>query len=400
MFLLARCEVNWRREPAVIYLDSKIEGARRHIQNTRRMDSAHSGSICRRFINGSCRLGPRCHYRHELTTIPSAQICRYFQKDGCWYGERCRYLHVLQPEAGAAAAGRRSSVPTVSSSSVAYALPNRRRGSEPALLQAELMSRRSEFVVNVSHHQHSVGHHAADIAEEQSQDTDSHVPPSWESTGSSEVAQSRDGRNEQQTSSNEMTNGGAAAASNTQGKVDDMEAFLQSKNVTCGICMDKVYEKADPRRRVFGILPSCNHSFCLECIMTWRKTKDLGLDAVKSCPQCRVRSAFYVPNKYWVEGQAKESIIAAFKEKFSKKSCSYYARYRCCPFKSECLYRHDKREHHGSFQRFPTEEIDDYGGVDLVSLLIAMTLLSDDDDSDDEDEDFDFRFLLSGDYGF
>lgn len=50
-------------------------------------------------------------------------------------------------------------------------------------------------------------------------------------------------------------------------------------------------------------------------------------------------------------------------------------------------------------QRFPTEEIDDYGGVDLVSLLIAMTLLSD-DDSDDEDEDFDFRFLLSGDYGF
>lgn len=78
-----------------------------------------------------------------------------------------------------------------------------------------------------------------------------------------------------------MTDGGAAAASNTQGKVDDMEAFLQSKNVTCGICMDKVYEKADPRRRVFGILPSCNHSFCLECIMTWRKTKDLGLDAVK-----------------------------------------------------------------------------------------------------------------------
>ena len=80
-----------------------------------------------------------------------------------------RYLHVLQPEAGAAAAGRRSSVPTVSSSSVPYALPNRRRGSEPALLQAELMSRRSEFVVNVSNHQHSVGHRAADIAEEQSQ---------------------------------------------------------------------------------------------------------------------------------------------------------------------------------------------------------------------------------------
>ena len=47
MFLLARREVNWQREPAVIYLDSEIEGARRRTQNTRRMDSAHSGSICR-----------------------------------------------------------------------------------------------------------------------------------------------------------------------------------------------------------------------------------------------------------------------------------------------------------------------------------------------------------------
>lgn len=46
LFLLARCEVNWRREPAAIYLDSEIEGARRRTQNTLRMDSAHSG-ICR-----------------------------------------------------------------------------------------------------------------------------------------------------------------------------------------------------------------------------------------------------------------------------------------------------------------------------------------------------------------
>lgn len=154
----------------------------------------------------------------------------------------------------------------------------------------------------------------------------------------------------QETSSNETTEDGAAAAaaSGTQGTIEEMEAFLQSKNVTCGICMDKVYEKTDPRNHVFGILPNCNHSFCLQCIMTWRKTKDLGPDVVKwvsvifkhltahddtwgkdltwhqclmifflrSCPQCRVRSAFYVPNKHWVEGQAKESVIAAFKEKF------------------------------------------------------------------------------------
>uniref|UniRef100_A0A8C4FC37 RING-type E3 ubiquitin transferase n=1 Tax=Dicentrarchus labrax TaxID=13489 RepID=A0A8C4FC37_DICLA len=325
---------------------------------------------------------------HEWPVLPSAQICRYFQKGGCWYGERCRYLHVLQPEFDADVAGRRSSVPTVSSSSVAYN-PSNRRGSEPALLQAEVMSRqecrRSEFVVNVSNPQRNIGRLAANIAEEQSE---------VESRRLILIANVC----VLQTSSNETTeDGAAAAASNTQRKVEEMEAFLQSKNVTCGICMDKVYEKIDQRNHVFGILPNCNHSFCLQCIMTWRKTKDLGPDVVKSCPQCRVRSAFYVPNKYWVEGQAKESLIAAFKEKFSKKSCSYYTRYRCCPFKTECLYRHDKHARRRSF-RYPTEDEDEYDGVDLLNLFIAMTLLGGDDD--DDEDDFDFPFYLSEEYGF
>ncbi|KAM3617091.1 uncharacterized protein V6R79_002130 [Siganus canaliculatus] len=178
-----------------------------------------------------------------------------------------------------------------------------------------------------------------------------------------------------------------------------MEAYLQSKNVTCGICMDKVYEKADHRHHVFGILPNCSHSFCLQCIMTWRKTRDLGPDVVKSCPQCRVRSAFYVPNKYWVEGQAKESLIAAFKEKCRKKSCIYYTRYRCCPFKTECLYRHDKPTRCRSFP-YPTEDEDEYDGVDLLNFFIAMTLLGSGDDDDDEDFDCDFPFFITEGYDF
>lgn len=64
-----------------------------------------------------------------------------------------RYLHVLQPEVDAAVSGRRSSVPAVSSSSVACAPPDR-RGSEPSPLQAEVTSRqecsRPEDVVNTS----------------------------------------------------------------------------------------------------------------------------------------------------------------------------------------------------------------------------------------------------------
>ncbi|XP_078111029.1 makorin, ring finger protein, 4 isoform X1 [Sander vitreus] len=371
-----------------------MEGVWRHAQNTRRMD--RSGSICRRFINGSCRFGPRCNYRHEWPVLPSSQICRYFQKGGCWYGDRCRYLHVLQPEVDA---GRRGSVPTVSSSRVVYTLPDR-RGSEPAFLQARVTSTqecsRSQLVDNISNPQHSIGHLATDIAEEQSQDMNTPRTASWELVQSSEVAQACacDGRNDQEISSSDTTeDGAAAAASSTQGNIEEIEAFLQSKNVTCGICMDKVYEKTDPRNHIFGILPNCNHAFCLQCITTWRKTKDLGPDVVKSCPQCRVRSAFYVPNRHWVEGQAKESLIAAFKEKFSKRRCSYYTRYRCCPFKTECLYRHDKHARRRSFP-YDTED-EDYDGVDLLNLFIAMTLIGDDDD-----DDFGFPFYLSEEYGF
>ncbi|XP_075951366.1 makorin, ring finger protein, 4 isoform X3 [Anarhichas minor] len=331
-------------------------------RNTRRMDLVRNASICRRFINGSCRLGPRCSYRHEWPAIP--QICRYFQKGGCWYGERCRYLHVL-PEVVAAVAGRRGSVPTVSSS-VAYTPPDR-RGSEPALLQADVLSRPAyngpQLVVNISNPPHNTGLLAADIAEEQAQDTNTPLTASWESVQSSEAVQAcaREGRNEQETSNETMEDGAAAAAFSIRGNMEEMDVFLRSQNVTCGICMDKVYEKTDPRNHVFGILPNCNHSFCLQCIMTWRKTKDLGPDVV------------------------------------NKKRCNYYTRYRCCPFKTECLYRHDKHAPRGSFPYYTEDE--DYDGVDLINLFVAMTVLRDHNAADD-DEDDGFPFYLSEEYGF
>lgn len=44
----------------------------------------------------------------------------------------------------------------------------------------------------------------------------------------------------------------------------------------------------------------------------------------RSCPQCRVKSAFYVPSKQWVEGQEKERLIAAFRERSRyERFCSW-----------------------------------------------------------------------------
>ncbi|XP_061549217.1 makorin, ring finger protein, 4 isoform X2 [Phycodurus eques] len=367
--------------------------------------STRNGNICWHFLNGSCRYGSRCHYRHELPATQPSQICRYFQKGACWYGEHCRYIHVPQPEGGADVAGRRLSVPTVSSStfssstSTAARGPADRRGSETsALAQADVLPRRQRRTSRSVENSSNVTDAGNQNAEKRLQD----APSRMSAKSSEQCCASLRGKEESLPGSAQAA--GAAAAPCTD---RTSEAYLQSRDVTCGICMDKVYEKMDRSKRVFGILPNCSHAFCLQCIMTWRKTRDLGPDVVKTCPQCRVRSAFYVPHQYWVEGQAKESLIADFKEKFSKRSCSYYARYKPCPFETECLYRHDRSARRRSFLCNTDDDDDDddydddedYDG--LLNFFIAMTLLrSDDDDDDDDDGDnVDIPFFLA-EYGF
>ncbi|XP_037540125.1 makorin, ring finger protein, 4 [Nematolebias whitei] len=353
------------------------------------MDSARSGTICRHFLNGSCRFGSRCFYRHEMTII-QPQICRYFQKGECWYGESCRYLHI-QPNAGAAASGRRGSVPAVSSHMVHP--PSDRRGSEPAFLHT-VTSRQecsgSEPTVNASRFQCNARRLPHDNAKEQSPGERTN-PESGQRSGIARASACP--RIEEGSTESEPQEGGAAAAAASSNKSEEKtEAFLQSKDVICGICMETVYEKENAKEHIFGLLPNCNHPFCLKCISTWRKTKHIGSDVVRACPQCRVKSAFYMPSKVWVEGPAKESAVVAFRKKFSEKRCSSYDRFGYCPFKTDCLYRHVKNPNRVEFSYFSDDD-DDYfddeyeNGVDLLGFLLAMTLLGS-DDSDDEDFHF------------
>lgn len=163
-------------------------------------------------MNGSCRFGSRCIYRHEWPVMPSTVPCRYFQKGGCWYGERCRwatgllsctahlrtsnteligihctwvsctssphllfamcsrYLHVLQPNDGAVVTGRRASAADVHSPLVGNVL-SERRGSEPALPRVQGISSQehresASALVNVSNLQHNFGHLTTDISQE------------------------------------------------------------------------------------------------------------------------------------------------------------------------------------------------------------------------------------------
>ncbi|XP_013372182.1 PREDICTED: uncharacterized protein LOC102012581 [Chinchilla lanigera] len=100
--------------------------------------------------------------------------------------------------------------------------------------------------------------------------------------------------------------------SGTLQNLDLTEGRQDSRDVVCGICRDRVWDKPEAQR-VFGILPNCSHAYCLGCLRTWRQTPRLPLEVIKACPQCRVYSSYIIPYKFWVsEGPEKEQLIRSF----------------------------------------------------------------------------------------
>lgn len=58
-------------------------------------------------------------------------------------------------------------------------------------------------------------------------------------------------------------------------------AMAKSKDKTCGICMEVVMEKPKFEAR-FGIMPNCNHCYCLSCLRKWRQVKQFEKGIIRS----------------------------------------------------------------------------------------------------------------------
>ncbi|XP_065349556.1 probable E3 ubiquitin-protein ligase makorin-1 [Cloeon dipterum] len=125
----------------------------------------------------------------------------------------------------------------------------------------------------------------------------------------------------------------------------DMElsfAVARSKDKMCGICFETIVEKS-PREQRFGILPNCNHCFCLNCIRTWRQAKNFENNITRGCPECRTASDFVCPSVYWVETkEEKDKLINDYKLAMQNKDCKYFKRGEGkCPFGNKCFYQHN-----------------------------------------------------------
>lgn len=125
---------------------------------------------------------------------------------------------------------------------------------------------------------------------------------------------------------------------------DRLEARARSSHVECGICLEKVMEKANPGDRKFGLL-ACEHSFCLGCIRAWRSKMDGGADidsAVRTCPICRTTTYVVTPSSTWPSTQEeKAAVIEGYKSKLADTPCKYFRMGEgSCPFGTSCFYKH------------------------------------------------------------
>merc|ERR1719186_16418 len=156
-------------------------------------------------------------------------------------------------------------------------------------------------------------------------------------------------------------------------------AVARSKEKTCGICMETVLEKPKGEAR-FGILPSCNHCFCLPCIRKWRQAKQFEHKIIRACPECRQKSDYICPSRFWCETkEEKERLLTDYKAALNVKECKYFNKGEGeCPFGNKCFYRHagrDGREVDVGPPKKPVRRANAEGNLTLVQRLLLYDFL-------------------------
>ncbi|XP_042693810.1 E3 ubiquitin-protein ligase makorin-1 [Centrocercus urophasianus] len=330
-------------------------------------------------MHGVCKEGDNCRYSHDLSTSQSAMVCRYYQRGCCAYGDLCRYEHtkpLMQEEE------EEEEETTVNPAAKMYPSVSSDLALFPEIVEEDIIEIEDENIdlaaagvgaedwvnaVEFVPGQPYCGRAAPSctevpleemVIEEEYEKQEADVEMKKELCPYAAVGECRYGENCVYIHGDVCDMCGLQvlhpidAAQRSQhikscieAHEKDMElsfAVQRSKDMVCGICMEVVYEKANPSERRFGILSNCNHTYCLKCIRKWRSAKQFESKIIKSCPECRITSNFVIPSEYWVEEkEEKQKLIQKYKEAMSNKPCRYFDEGRgSCPFGGNCFYKH------------------------------------------------------------
>lgn len=346
-------------------------------------DSWTQSIVCRYFKNGTCREGVNCRYRHvqghrndasineATSTHSSAYIvtCRFFKQGICKYGSQCRYRH----SSGNADSNATQTNATENSASGQHTA-NFSRNKKAEKRTAEEWVKAPEFIPTTG----------SPVAGSSSIDGMSSTSGTSSGSGTSmpvSYAQAVNPSGQASSPSLEPLCPYAEATGicrsstctylhgdicefcsraalhphneelrkkHTNACVKQHEADMElsfaiqrSKEKSCGVCFETIMEKSSREQR-FGILPNCNHCFCLTCIRKWRQAKQFDNKIIRACPECRIPSDFVCPSMYWVDTkEEKEKLIRDYKGALSTKDCKYFNKgLGKCPFGNKCFYLH------------------------------------------------------------
>lgn len=269
---------------------------------------------CRYFMHGVCKEGDNCRYSHDLSDSPYGVVCKYFQRGYCVYGDRCRYEHskpLKQEEVTATDLSAKPSLAASSSlssgvGSLAEMNPGEAESRNPNFPTVGAGSEDWVNAIEFVPGQPYCGRTApsctevppqGSVTKEESEKEPTAVETKKQLCPYAAVGECRYGENCVYLHGDSCDMCGLQvlhpmdAAQRSQhikscieAHEKDMElsfAVQRSKDMVCGICMEVVYEKANPSERRFGILSNCNHTYCLKCIRKWRSAKQFESKIIK-----------------------------------------------------------------------------------------------------------------------
>ncbi|ESO85220.1 hypothetical protein LOTGIDRAFT_221472 [Lottia gigantea] len=400
---------------------------------------------CRYFLHGACKQGDQCKFAHDYNTAPS-MICRYYLKGCCAYGANCRFDHVKLDKNKTNEKNHTKTLEGIQKPSIISECEKRKsklvslkRGGEvkeanncisPHGKPPEEWVKAKEFVPGEKYEGSVPSSYAKATSNGQDgedieilEDNSNVLCPyaaggeCWYGDNCTYLHGNQCelcGLNMLHPTDEEQRKQHLLEC--TEQHEEDMElsfAIARSKDKACGICMDIVVDKQPISERRFGILPNCNHIFCLNCIRKWRCAKQFENKIIRACPECRVQSDFVAPSQYWVEAEEdKAKLIEGYKSALSSKPCRYFDQGKGeCPFNEKCFYLHAypdgrkaepqprrtrRREnangerdfmHHSSLWEFlqVRDELDNLNILDEeLSILLLGLMLDSDEDSDDD----------------
>ncbi|CAF3729217.1 unnamed protein product [Rotaria socialis] len=378
--------------------------------------------LCRYFLSNACRYGDKCFYSHDRSTAQVNNVCRYYLQGKCNYDNRCRYDHV-RPKAQTSTNTfqfnsmhshlpiqhniiTNQSYPVNNGVSLSYASICRVNNDN---IESSHISQPISSLHNGTFSLQSLCPYAEKDGVCEALETGRYCPYIHGDVCDLCEMPALHPTNEKQREQHRLE-----CLQKHEAECEEAFAIQRSEDKKCGVCLETVWDRDGDKR--FGILENCDHIFCLECIRKWRASSNYEHKVVKACPECRVKSDFITPTKYWPENeQAKQEVIKAYKENLQQIHCKFFKRGDgLCPFGSKCFYLHvDKNGQPVQLgpprrrQRMNARgELENFSDVFMLSILSnedfgrlfeEYDFLFDDDDDDDEShgsyftDDDDFR---------